>query len=79
MRPAPQPDVIGPPPKLHELRDNLRQVVAPDFDVFNAYIDEYVDCDEPYEATVLGSLAEDAMEAALELERRTGSYPRSSG
>lgn len=50
--------------------------VAPHFAAINAYLDENVASDEPYEAIVLGTTAEGALEAALEIERRTGQHPR---
>jgi hypothetical protein len=52
--------------ELRELRD------APEglWDSINAYLDENIESGEPYEAIVLGSFAEAALEAAIELENR---------
>jgi hypothetical protein len=54
--------------ELQELRD------APQshWDAINAYLDENITSDEPYEAIVLGSFSEAAMEAAYVLEERGG-------
>jgi hypothetical protein len=40
------------------------------WDEINRYLDENITSDEPYEATVLDSFAQAAMEAQLELDRR---------
>jgi hypothetical protein len=53
---------------LKELRD------APEghWDAINAYLDENITSDEPYEAIVLDYLSQAAMEAATVLEERGG-------
>jgi hypothetical protein len=53
--------------ELRELRDAPTEL----WDLINAYLDENVASDEPYEATVLDSFAQGAMEADSELENRS--------
>jgi hypothetical protein len=53
--------------------DELRELSeAPKglWDAINRYLDENIQSDEPYEATVLDSFAQAALEAELELRRR---------
>src|SRR5690242_17969494 len=53
--------------------EELRELAAAPsgkWDAMNRYLDENITGDEPYEAIVLGSFAEAALEAQLELDRR---------
>jgi hypothetical protein len=50
----------------------LWSAVQPRFTAINEYLDRHDDDDE---ADLLGNLAEGAMEAAFEIERRTGTSP----
>lgn len=54
--------------ELQRLRDAPQNL----WDSINAYLDANVQGAEPYEAIVLGSFAEAAMEAAAELDDRGG-------
>jgi hypothetical protein len=55
--------------------EGLWRVVQPRFEAINGYLDE----NDDEEAHLLGNLAEGAMEAAYEIERRTGQDPMSAG
>ena len=55
--------------------DELRELAsAPEglWDEINAYLDDNIESEEPYEATVLDSFAQAALEARSELESRSG-------
>ena len=50
--------------------ERLRDAFDPHWDAINAYLDENIESEEPYEATALDSASQAAMEAGFELERR---------